>query len=71
MTQDCKVCLVQHDEEIHAATNRVHARFRAQVTKHLHDVGDNPMLDEGNEPGALDRPCMQTGDHEFTSASAS
>jgi hypothetical protein len=43
MTQTCKVCLTQHDEEIHAATNRVYAWFRAEVTKHLLDATDNSM----------------------------
>jgi hypothetical protein len=52
MTQDCKVCMAQHDEEIHAATNRVLGWFRAQVTKHLHDAADDPMLSEGEEFGA-------------------
>jgi hypothetical protein len=42
MTQGCKVCLAKHDEEIHAATNRVHGWFRAEVMKHLHDAVDDP-----------------------------
>jgi hypothetical protein len=53
MTQVCNVCLAQHDEEIHAATNRVHGWLRAQVTKHLHGAANDPMLSEGEEPGAL------------------
>jgi hypothetical protein len=52
MTQGCKVCLAKHDEEIHAATNRVHGWFRAEVMKHLHDAVDDPMLSEAKEPGA-------------------
>ena len=52
MTQDCKICLTPHDEEIHAATDRVLGWFRAQVTKHLHDEADEPMLSEGEELGA-------------------
>jgi len=52
MTQVCNVCLAQHDEEIHAATNRVHGWFRAQVTNHLHDAADDPMLIGGKELGA-------------------
>jgi hypothetical protein len=43
MTQTCRVCLTQHDEEIHAATNRVYAWFRTEVTKHLPDAADNSM----------------------------
>jgi hypothetical protein len=57
MAQDCTVCLVEHDEEIHAATTRVHAWFRTQVTKHLHYAADDPMANEGNELcGAVIRP---------------
>jgi hypothetical protein len=52
MTQVCKICLAQHDEEIHAATNRVHGWFRAQVSKHLHDPADDPKLSEGEVLGA-------------------
>jgi hypothetical protein len=52
MTQTCKICLANHDEEIHAATSRIHGWFRAQVTKHLHDAADDPMPIEGKEPGA-------------------
>ena len=54
-TQDCKVCLAQHDEEIHAATSRVHAWFRAQVTQDWHDAADDPMLSEGEELGVPQR----------------
>jgi hypothetical protein len=52
MTQVCKVCLAQHDEEIHAATSSLHGWFRAQVTKHLRDAADDPMLTEAKEPAA-------------------
>jgi hypothetical protein len=51
MTQACKVCLEHHDEEIHAATDRVHGWFRARVTKYLHDAADDPTLSEGEELG--------------------
>ena len=43
MAQECKVCLTQHDEEIHGATNRVHRWFRAQVTKYLQDPSEDGM----------------------------
>lgn len=33
----CKVCLVQHDEEIHAATLSVRGWFHDQVTQGLFD----------------------------------
>jgi hypothetical protein len=52
MTQGCKVCLAQHDDEIHAATNRVHGWFRAEVMKHLHAAADDPMLSEAKKPWA-------------------
>jgi hypothetical protein len=51
MTQVCNVCLAQHDEEIHAATNRVHGWFRVQVTNHLYDAADDPMLSGEEELG--------------------
>jgi hypothetical protein len=53
MPQPCKVCLTEHDEEIHAATTRVSAWFRDQVTKHLLDAADAPTLSEvENGPAA-------------------
>ncbi len=33
----CKVCLLEHDEEIHAATLNVHHWFHDQVTQGLWD----------------------------------
>jgi len=45
MTKFCKACLAKHDEETHAATNRVHEWFRARVTKHLHDVADESRME--------------------------
>jgi hypothetical protein len=52
MTQVCKICLAQHDEEIHAATDRVHGWFRAQVTNHLDDAADYPLLSAREELAA-------------------
>lgn len=52
MTQVCKVCLAQHDEEIHAATNRVHRWFRVHVTEFLDGVAHDPMPSLGEEVGA-------------------
>jgi hypothetical protein len=52
MAQACKVCLTQHDEEIHAATNRVYAWFRGEVTKHLLDAADGAMLMEVEKSAA-------------------
>jgi hypothetical protein len=31
----CRVCLDEHDDEIHAATTTVRARFRHEVTRYL------------------------------------
>ena len=50
MTKPCNACLAQHDEEIHAATNRVHGWFRAQVTKHLHDLADEARIEHLIDP---------------------
>ena len=33
--RDCKVCLVPHDDEIHAATLDIHNWFNDQVTKNF------------------------------------
>ena len=52
MSLSCKVCMVEHDEEIHAATSRIHAWFRVQVTQDLGDAAEGPMLSEGEELGA-------------------
>lgn len=49
MSQKCKVCLAQHDDEIHAATNRVHGWFRSQVTKRLYDEADVAVMAEEPE----------------------
>jgi hypothetical protein len=35
--KDCKVCLVQHDDEIHAATLSVRVWFHQQVTQGFYD----------------------------------
>ena len=35
----CSVCLGAHDDEIHAATVRVHRWFRAKVTKGFEPQG--------------------------------
>jgi hypothetical protein len=34
---DCRVCLVEHDEEIHEATLRVRSWFKEEVTLGLFD----------------------------------
>ena len=34
-SSDCGVCLVEHDDEIHAATLRVRAWYRGHVTRYF------------------------------------
>jgi hypothetical protein len=36
--KDCNVCLVPHDEEIHAATLSVHSWFQKQVTQGFYEA---------------------------------
>ena len=52
MIRTCKICLEQHDEEIHEATDRVHGWFRAQVTKHLREATDEPVVSGSENLGA-------------------
>lgn len=35
--KDCRVCLGEHDEDIHAATVAVHAWFRGHVTRYFEE----------------------------------
>jgi len=41
-SRPCKVCLIQHDEEIHAATISVHAWFHDQVTQGFFEELEQP-----------------------------
>jgi hypothetical protein len=36
---DCRVCLMEHDDEIHAATLNVHDWFHELVTQGFHEDG--------------------------------
>ena len=36
--RECRVCLGEHDEEIHSATLAVRAWYRSEVTKYLENV---------------------------------
>ena len=49
--KDCKVCLVQHDDEIHAATISVRSWFHQQVTQGFYDDPQEAAL--GIEPDGL------------------
>jgi hypothetical protein len=42
----CPVCLVEHDEEIHAATVSVHDWFHDQVTQGFHDDPEYWLVEE-------------------------
>jgi len=53
MTRECRVCLAEHDAEIHDATARIHAWFRAQVTHDFEEEGDAPASGNADE---LDLP---------------
>ena len=44
-SNDCQVCLVEHDDEIHAATLSLKEWFRYEVTKYLYNE-DIPMEEE-------------------------
>jgi hypothetical protein len=52
----CKVCLLEHDEEIHAATLSVHNWFHEQVTQGLYD--DVEYIEVGEEPIIAISPCV-------------
>ena len=51
--KDCKVCLVQHDDEIHAATLNVRVWFHQQVTQGFYEepVEVAPLV--GLEPDTM------------------
>jgi hypothetical protein len=42
--KDCTVCLVPHDDEIHAATLNVRSWFHAQVTQGFYDEPEEPVV---------------------------
>jgi hypothetical protein len=46
MQEDCDICLVEHDEEIHGATLRVREWHRELVTRYL------PVDEERVQPTA-------------------
>jgi hypothetical protein len=50
-SRPCTVCLVQHDEEIHAATLSVREWFRDQVMQGFYDE----FTEDGPAPAALEQ----------------
>ncbi|HTS27513.1 MAG TPA: hypothetical protein VMH81_16670 [Bryobacteraceae bacterium] len=48
--KDCTVCLVPHDEEIHAATLNVRSWFHEQVTQGFYEDPEDP--DVKSDPDA-------------------
>jgi len=52
-SRPCKVCLVQHDDEIHAATLSVHDWFHEQVTQGFYEE-----LEELGVPPATLEECQ-------------
>jgi hypothetical protein len=49
MRNECKICLGEHDDDIHAATLSVHAWFHTEVTKWLEEEPVLPIFDvDGN-----------------------
>jgi hypothetical protein len=50
--KDCKVCLVQHDDEIHAATINVRTWFHQQVTQGFYEEPQEVALG-GLEPDSM------------------
>ena len=45
MLKECKICLGEHDDEIHNATLNVHTWFQFQVTKWLEEEPVVPIFD--------------------------
>jgi hypothetical protein len=43
-SRPCKICMVQHDDEIHAATLSVHQWFRDQVVQGFWDEVTDVLL---------------------------
>ena len=49
---DCRVCCGPHDDEIHAATSRVHEWFRKEMARRTGSPEDQPALPLPVEPDA-------------------
>ncbi len=45
----CSVCLVEHDEDIHAATLSVHDWFHGQVTQGFREDPEDQPVEEREE----------------------
>jgi len=48
MGQNCRICLGQHDDEVHAATERVHEWLREQVELVLHAASQDAASEAGD-----------------------
>jgi hypothetical protein len=42
-TAECVVCYAAHDDEIHAATLRIHRWFHGQVTRNIEDPSSTAL----------------------------
>ncbi len=45
LMKDCKICLVQHDDEIHAATLSVRGWFHQQVIQGFYEEEEEAISD--------------------------
>ena len=39
----CKTCLIEHDEETHAATERIHEWLRLRLIDHIDQLDAQPL----------------------------
>jgi len=52
-SSDCKVCLVQHDEDLHQATLSVRQWFHSEVVRRLEDYSDAEVTEIRTEPARV------------------
>lgn len=51
--KDCTVCLVPHDDEIHAATLNVRSWFHEQVTQGFYDDAQDVVIAPAADPATV------------------
>jgi hypothetical protein len=51
--KDCTVCLVPHDDEIHAATLNVRSWFHEQVTQGFYDEPEDVVIVPEPDPATV------------------